>query len=134
MAMTFERAEKINQLWSDIINGYSKYELMRRLETDYYNWKSDKWSQSQRYKYLKEAYDRCAIEFAEERNKQRELMYDRYLSIYQDAVDARDRKSAVNVLDSLTKLMGLNEPDKIDIKQDVNVSVDFNISNDGENE
>lgn len=134
MAMTFERAEKINQLWSDIINGYSKYELMRRLETDYYNWKSDKWSQSQRYKYLKEAYDKCAIEFAENREKQRQLMYDRYLSIYQDAVDARDRNNAAKVLDSLTKLMGLNEPDKIDIKQEVKVSVDFNINNDSEND
>jgi hypothetical protein len=134
MAMTFERAEKINQLWVDVINGYSKYELMRRLETDYYNWGSDKWSMSQRYKYLREAYDKCEVEFAEERKKQRELMYDRYLSIYQDAVDARDRKSAVNVLDSLSKLMGLNEPDKVDIKQDVNVSVDFNINNDGEKE
>lgn len=134
MAMTFERAEKVNQLWSDIINGYSRYELMRRLETDYYGWKSDKWAQSQRYKYLKEAYDRCSIEFAENREKQRELMYDRYLSIYQDAIDARDRSSAAKVLDSLTKLMGLNEPDKIDIKQEVKVSVDFNINNDEKEE
>ena len=87
-----------------------------------------------KYKYLKEAYDKCSIEFAENREKQRELMYDRYLSIYQDAIDARDRSNAAKVLDSLTKLMGLNEPDKIDIKQEVKVSVDFNINNSEEEE
>lgn len=132
MSIKYTKEEWLNQLWVDVMNGYSRYELLRRLEVDYYGWDSDKWSRSKRYELLKEAYNKCKLELTEKRDDLKMVMFNRYLSIYQDAVESRDRSNALKALDSITKLSGIAEPDKVDITQDVKVSIDFGLNKDEE--
>lgn len=132
MSIKYTKEEWLNQLWVDVMNGYSRYELLRRLEVDYYGWESDKWSRSKRYELLKEAYNKCKLELTEKRDDLKMVMFNRYLSIYQDSVEARDRGNALKALDSITKLSGIAEPDKVDITQDVKVSIDFGLNKDEE--
>ncbi|NDV83954.1 hypothetical protein [Bacteroides sp. 51] len=126
MSKKYLKQDWVQEIWTKIINGQTRYEIIKELEVDTYGWGSDKWSRAQRYKVVKQAYDECAIELADNREKQRNLMYDRYLSIYEDAVNNADRTNARQTLDSLTKLMGLNEPEKLMINSDVIVQIDFN--------
>lgn len=125
MAKKYLKDVWVQHLWKEIINGKTQYELIKELEADKYRWGSNEWSRAQRYKVVKAAYDKCAIELAENREAQRSLMQERYLTIYEDALRSSDRTNARQTLDSLTKLMGLNEPEKININQDVVVQIDF---------
>lgn len=128
MAQKYTREDWLNQLWTDIMNGFSRYELIRRLEVDYYGWGSDKWSRSKRYEVLKEAHDKCKMELTEKRDELRQVMYNRYLSVYQSAVENMDRSNAIKALDSIVKLSGISEPEKVDITQDVHVTIDFGLN------
>lgn len=125
MAKKYLKEEWVQEIWIKIINGKTRYEIIKELEADSYGWGSDTWSRAQRYKVVKQAYDECAVELAENREAQRNLMYDRYLSIFEDSINNSDRTNARQTLDSLTKLMGLNEPERININQDVVVQIDF---------
>lgn len=128
MAQKYSREDWLNQLWTDIMNGFSRYELIRRLEVDYYGWGSDKWSRAKRYEVLKEAHDKCKMELTENRDELRKVMYNRYLSVYQSAVENMDRGNAIKALDSIVKLSGISEPEKVDITQDVHVTIDFGLN------
>lgn len=63
-----------------------------------------------------EAYDSCAIENKEEREEQKSLMYERYLFLYRTAVENKETNVAKGILDSISKLLGLNEADKLEIR------------------
>ena len=66
--------------------------------------------------YICEAYDDCQIENDGEAQAQRELMYERFLNLYKEARDRHDLANARQILDSLSKLLGLNEADKIKVE------------------
>lgn len=87
---------------------------------------------------IKESYDRCKLELKEERDEQRALMYSRVLSVYEDAIANSDRSNALKALSQLTDLMGLNEPDKVEVKgeltNNIRVKVNFGISSDDEDD
>ena len=55
-------------------------------------------------------------------NTQRELMYERFLNLYKEARDRHDLANARQILDSLSKLLGLNEADKIKVETE-NITV-----------
>lgn len=72
--------------------------------------------------YICEAYDDCQIENDGEAQAQRELMYERFLNLYKEARDRHDLANARQILDSLSKLLGLNEADKIKVETE-NITV-----------
>ena len=65
-------------------------------------------------------------------------MYSRVLAVYEDAIANGDRSNSLKALSQLTDLMGLNEPDKVEIKGEITnnlrVKVNFGISNDEDDE
>lgn len=65
-------------------------------------------------------------------------MYSRVLAVYEDAIANSDRSNALKALSQLTDLMGLNEPDKVEVKGDITnnlrVKVNFGISDDDDDE
>lgn len=128
MAKWYGLEDEINQLWCDIINGFSRYELLRRLEVDYYNWGSDKWCRAKRFEVLKKAYDQCKLELIENREELKMTMFNRYLSVYQSSIENMDRANAIKALDSISKLSGINDPEKIDINQDLTITIDFGLN------
>lgn len=124
----------IELIWVDLVNGVSRYQIMLKLERDAYDgFTTSKLSRTSKYNYLQEAYNNCKVELAEEKERQRDLFYERILSVYNDSVDQRDRQNALKALDMAIKLGGLYEQ-----KQDINLTgtikanISFGIEEDGD--
>lgn len=110
----------IELIWCDIVNGVSRYQIKKKLERDAYDgFPTSELSRSCHFNYIKEAYNNCKVEMEDEKERQRDLFYERILSIYQDAVDARDRSNALKALEMAAKLSGIYND-----KQEVKVSSD----------
>lgn len=118
----------------------SRFQVQRKLqEKQYDNQVKDKEPSPKSISaVIKESYDRCKLELKEERDEQRALMYSRVLAVYEDAIANSDRSNALKALSQLTDLMGLNEPDKVEVKGEITnnlrVKVNFGISSDDDND
>lgn len=137
---SLDREELIELLWCDLLNGVSRYQLMLKLERDAYvsqdgkRFETSKMNKSTRYDYIAEAYKNCEIELADKRDEQRKLWYERVLSIYNDCTDARDRQNALKALDMLNKMLGLSEPEQIDVNGKIKVNISFGLEDNDEEE
>lgn len=124
----FDREELVQLIYTDIINGVSRYQILLKLKRDQYEgFESSKFSRSKQYDLIQEAFENCKIELKEQREQQKELMYQRLLDVYQESRDARDRQNAISALKELKKLMGLDDPDKVDVNANVNVDISFGL-------
>lgn len=138
MAKKYTKEVIINELWVDVVNGLTRYELMQKLDADKYSLPTSLLTKACKYNYINAAYDKCKIEMQGEAIGMRATILNRYLSVYNDAVMNSDRQSAIRALDSVTKLLGLNEADKLDItsnnKLEVNINFGTNNSKNNEDE
>lgn len=131
----YSQSDAINKVWKDLINGKTKYEILRKIQSNAYKipeYDTSALSKSQQYNIINKAYQLCKVELEQQREEMKATMYNRYLAVYEDAVDNSDRANAIKALDSISKLSGINEPDKLDITSDVNVTIDFNSNLDNE--
>lgn len=114
----FDKKALIELIWIDLVNGVSRYQIMLKLERNAYDgFDTSKLGRTSKYNYIQEAYKNCAFERAEEKEKQRDLFYERILSVYNDAIENRDRQNALKALDMGIKLGGLYEQ-----QQDINLN------------
>lgn len=130
----FEKDGLLDVLWAEIINGVSRYEIHRKLETDGYKddygFETSGLSRSSRYNYVQEAYDRCEVELKENRDKMRDVLWQRILSVYEDAMKVHDRQSALRALDMIGKYGGLQDDtlNKIEIdRKNEKIEISFGI-------
>lgn len=118
----FDKEALIELIWIDLVEGVSRYQILLKLERDAYDgYHTSHLSRSSKYNYIQEAYNNCKAERQEEKEKQRDLFYERILNVYNDAITNRDRQNALKALDMGLKLSGLYEQ-----KQDINISGNLN--------
>lgn len=140
MAISYQREALLDEITCDLLNGMSRFQVQRKLqEKQYESQVKDKEPSPKSISALiKESYDRCKLELKEERDEQRALMYSRVLAVYEDAIANGDRSNSLKALSQLTDLMGLNEPDKVELKgkitNNLRVKVNFGISSDDEDD
>ena len=131
----FDREELVQLIVCDILNGMSRYRVLLKLKRDQYeDFKSSEFSRSKQYDLVQEAYECCKIPLAEDRQKQRELFIARYEDILEECRDSRDRQNAIAALKEMSRLLGLYEPDKVDVKANVNVDISFGLEDNDETE
>lgn len=133
----FEKDELIELMWIDLMSGVSRYQIMLKLERDAYDgYETSKLSRASKYKYLQLAYGKCEGELQEERAKLRDLFYSRFLSVYEDAMENRDRQNAIRALDLASKIAGVYAEEKKDItlRGDIKATINFGLENKEENE
>ena len=113
-----EKEELLELIWIDIVNGLSRYQISLKLDRDAYpNHHTSNLSKS------------CEYELKENKDKQRDLFYERVLSVYNDSVDQRDRQSALKALDMIGKLGGLyaKEEKDVNITGTIKANISFGI-------
>lgn len=114
----FDKEALIELIWIDLVQGESRYRILLKLERDAYDgFTTSKLSRATKYNYIQEAYNNCKATLEEEQSKQRELFYERILSVYNDAITSGDRGNALRALELAVKLSGLATE-----KQDINIS------------
>lgn len=77
--------------------------------------------------YIKQAIDAFANSYTEEdQEKQRQMWLERCEQILQDAIDSRDKQSALKALDLIGKSMGIYAEKKdVNVQGDVDIKFDF---------
>lgn len=124
----FNTENIINEIWADLINGVSRYEAKQKLDNDLYTIPTSHWTKAGKYRVIREAYAIAKSNLDEERDKQRELFYNRLLDQYADAVQAHDRMNALKALDMFAKFGGLYEDKhKVEVSGRVeqDITIDF---------
>ena len=126
----------IELIWIDIVEGMSRYQIMLKLERDAYDgFETSKLSRTSRYNYVQEAYNNCKVELGEEKERQRDLFYERILSVYNDAVDARDRANALKALEMAAKLSGVyNDKQEVNVTGTINANITFGLEDEEDND
>ena len=100
-----------NEVLVDLTNGATTSDVLRKLQGGMYetpHYKDKCLSQKQAYNILRKAIDESESEVRQSKEALRSITFQRYLSIYEDAVKSCDRSNAIKALDSMSKLLGLN--------------------------
>lgn len=118
-------------VWIDLCNGVSRHDIMQKLENDLMveGVETSRLTKSMRYKIISDAYAMAKEELEEQRDKQRELFYQRLLTVFNESMEANDRQSALKALDLFAKFGGLYDKEKVEISgnltETVNISFGF---------
>ena len=123
-------------VWIDLCNGVSRHDIMQKLENDLMveGVETSRLTKSMKYKIISDAYAMAKEELDEQRDKQRELFYQRLLTVYNECMVANDRQNALKALDLFGKFGGLYEKEKVEISGNLteNVNISFGFSEDKE--
>ena len=118
-------------VWIDLCNGVSRHDIMQKLENDLMieGVETSRLTKSMKYKIISDAYAMAKEELEEQRDKQRELFYQRLLTVFNESMEANDRQSALKALDMFARFGGLYDKEKVEISgnltQDINISFGF---------
>lgn len=118
MAQHIYKQHILDKLRDELISGQSRYTIIRNLRNGAYDWwrESGEKNDTILYSYVAEAADTCKFETMAARDEAKALHLERYLDQYRKADAANDRTNARAILDSIGKLMGLNEKEKVEIE------------------
>ena len=123
---TYQTYELLCKIADDIIVGYTWKDIKKKIETDQYNpFKTSNKTRERQWQYYKEATALLKVEFEEEKKELRNVLYERYLSLYKTCVSRNEMNTALNSLKEIAKLMGLNEADKVDVTSENKIVIDF---------
>lgn len=130
----------INEVVCDLTNGTTTADVLRKLQNGLYetpHYKDKNLSQKQSYNILKRALNETNAEVNQGREVLRNLTFQRYLSIYEDAVQNSDRANALRALESMSKLLGLNATVENQTNVQINsadgeIKINFGFNNDNQ--
>lgn len=123
---TYQNYELLCKIADDIIVGYTWKDIKKKIDTDQYNpFKTSNKTRERKWQYYKEATALLKVEFEEEKKELRNVLYERYLSLYKTCVSRNEMNTALNSLKEIAKLMGLNEADKVDVTSENKIIIDF---------
>lgn len=112
MAKQLMKEALLDEIMCDLINGVSRFQIKRKLDEDQYETRTtSEMTYNTKMDLIAECFKRFALETKDERDKARDIMYARVLSVYEDAITVHDRKSALQALKQLTDLQGLLIPE-----------------------
>ena len=127
----FLKEKVVIAVWIDLCNGVSRHDIMQKLDSDLMveGVETSKLTKSMRYKIISDAYAMAKEELEEQRDKQRELFYQRLLTVFNESMEANDRQSALKSLDMFARFGGLYDKEKVEISgnltETVNISFGF---------
>ena len=123
-------------VWIDLCNGVSRHDIMQKLENDLMveGVETSRLTKSMKYKIISDAYAMAKEELEEQRDKQRELFYQRLLTVFNESMEANDRQNALKALDMFAKFGGLYDKEKVEISGNLteNVNISFGFAEDKE--
>ncbi len=125
-----EKKRVIEAMYNDCIRGKQKYQIREKFVNGEYNNKSQ--SDRSFFDYWNNMMDKFAEEFEENKKQLKSKFIARYLYLYEKMIDKNDLKGAREVLDSLKKMTGMDEPLEADININGELIVDFGLGDEVE--
>lgn len=132
----FLKEKVVIAVWIDLCNGVSRHDIMQKLDNDLMveGVETSRLTKSMRYKIISDAYAMAKEELEEQRDKQRELFYQRLLTVFNESMVANDRQNALKALDMFARFGGLYDKEKVELSGNLteNVNISFGFSEDKE--
>lgn len=130
-----EKRRVIEAMYNDCIRGKQKYQIREKFTDGGY----DNSTRSDRsfFDYWNGMMDKFAEEFEDNREKLKSKFVSRYLFLYEKCVEKNDFKGAREILDSLKRMTGMDDPIQAEIDVNGGFVIDFGLDNivkDGEKE
>ena len=127
--------ELMYRMASDIIEGANRETVVRKMKNDEYNmsFKTSEYADNTILRMYKEAHRWLKVEQEGDKDELRNIFYERYLNLYKNSLQANDRTNALATLKEMTRMLGLNEPEKLNIKEDRKIIIDFGFEDNGNN-
>lgn len=121
--------KKFNQV--EMINFLN--ECVEKVFTEHLSWtefndwviKKHKVSVNQANEYWKRVFEVVKEKYQMERDQEIDKHIYHFWRLYEGAVDKKDYNTARQILVDITKLKGLNEPDKLDVSQQTEITFKF---------
>lgn len=123
-------------VYKDILNGYNYSRVMKKIKDGGYDEEANMKVSNLNVGPVKSIYNKALDMLkvdSEQVSSMRELFYQRYEKLYQDAMEAQDRSVALNCLNSVCKFAGLMA-DKIDITSKGTIDIKFGFSDNNKTE
>ena len=125
----FLKEKVVIAVWIDLCNGVSRHDIMQKLDNDMMveGVETSKLTKSMRYKIISDAYAMAKEELEEQRDKQRELFYQRLLTVFNESMEANDRQSALKALDMFARFGDLyNNTQKVELSGNLTQDITIN--------
>lgn len=125
----FLKEKVVIAVWIDLCNGVSRHDIMQKLENDLMveGVETSRLTKSMRYKIISDAYAMAKEELEEQRDKQRELFYQRLLTVFNESMEANDRQSALKALDMFARFGDLyNNTQKVELSGNLTQDITIN--------
>ena len=97
------------------------------------SFKTSEYADNTILRMYKEAHRWLKVEQEGDKEQLRDIFYERYLNLYKNSLQANDRTNALATLKEMTRMLGLNEPEKLNIKEDRKIIIDFGFEDNGNN-
>lgn len=110
-------------MYHDLIHGKMKWQIKKKFMDGGYNNKTV--LERSFHSYWKDMLERFGDEYEKYKEEIREKFIAKYMYLYEEAVKNNNMKVAKDILDSLSKLFGLYEPEKQEINLNGEIIVDF---------
>lgn len=119
----------IEKMHFDVLNGMPKYMVKDRFYNgEYYELPKDLTTKA-KYKRFNRAWDIMIDKFGKDFEENNEMLKSKFLAkynyLYQLAVDKGNIKEARQILDSLTHLLGVDNPQKVDLNVGGDIKIEF---------
>lgn len=122
-----EKRRVIEAMYNDCIRGKQKYQIKEKFLEGKYDNKTD--DERSFYMYWNDMIDKFAEEFEENREKLKSKFLSRYLFLYEKCIDKNDFKGAREILDSLKRMTGMDDPIQAEIDVNGGFVIDFGLDN-----
>lgn len=125
----FLKEKVVIAVWIDLCNGVSRHDIMQKLENDLMveGVETSRLTKSMKYKVISDAYAMAKEELEEQRDKQRELFYQRLLTVFNESMEANDRQSALKALDMFARFGDLyNNTQKVELSGNLTQDITIN--------
>lgn len=120
----------IEAMYNDVIRGKQKYQVREKFINKEYD--DNVCSDRTFYDYWNDMMNKFAEEFEENKKQLKSKFISRYLFLYEKFIEKKDFKGAREVLDSLKKMTGMDEPLEANIDLSGELIVDFGLGDETE--
>lgn len=120
----------IEAMYNDCIRGKQKYQIREKFTSGKYDNKIK--GDRTFFSYWNDMMVKFAEEFEENRQQLKSKFISRYLFLYEKLIEKNDFKGAKDVLDSLKKMTGMDEPFEANIDLSGELIVDFGLGDEAE--
>lgn len=121
---------------TDIVAGLSRKRILHKMENNLYNmgFKTSDYAEDSRLNIYRSAMNELKIECEGKKEELRSVVYERFLDVYSRALERNELANAITALKEMKKMLGLDEPDTINVNDKQTITIDFGFANDEEEE